>query len=253
MSVKGRDVWYEDSDFKQILEATGKQLQDDQRGPFKDRLEETATTFLQEFGFEKRDPPGDVTKRLETIASKAKALVQLTKLPQGASARTRLHAQATRYRSIRVRTHSLNAKGETEEHIGPSQFPTVEEAIKAVEALALYARQAAASESRKKKPKTDKKRNTGNAARQKFINDLAGLWSDTFNELPGGSVRSDTQKDNGPFIRFAQACHAPLQQQFPTLPVLSENAARAHYRKTGEARLKRYAKRIMERSDQKKI
>lgn len=229
-------MWYEDSDIEQILAAAGRGLQDNQRGPFVERLEDSAASFLQNFGFEKRDPPSAVTKRLDNIAAQSKRLVQLMKLPQAAAARTRLHAQATHYRGITVRTISPD---ESVERIRPSQFPSIEEAVKAVESLALYARDAAARERRQQKPEADKNRNKGNAARQMFFNDLAGIWVDTFNEMPGGSIRTDTKSNNGPFIRFAFACYEPLQRQFTSLPVLDENAARGHYRKTAEARLKR--------------
>lgn len=156
---------------------------------------------------------------------------------------------------MRVRTLSLNAKGEPEEHIEPSQFPTVEDAIKTVESLRLYAKQAADRE--RPKVKTDKKRYQGHAARQTFVNDLVGLWAEVFDELPGGSIKSDTQKENGPFVSFVLACHAPLERQFPKqkgkkgkgLDELNENAVRAHFRKSGVAKLKRYVNQTMAESD----
>lgn len=236
--MKGRGVWYEKSDFEQILKATGKQLRDDQRESFLERLEEIATAFLQDYGIQKRDPPHAVAKRLDTIASVAEKLVRLIKSTDGVSAKARLHAQAMFYRRMRVRTRFLNAKGEPEEHIEPSQFPTVEDAIRTIESLRLYATQAAARE--RPKVKTDKKRYQGNKARQTFVNNLAGLWAEVFEELPGASVNPTTGKPGGPFIRFLVACYMPLRREFPTLPELDEMAARAHYRRTAEARLKRY-------------
>lgn len=239
-------MWYEDSDFEQILKVAGKCLLVEGRTQLAERIEEIATAFLQDFGLEKRDPPHAVAKRLGTIASQADKLVRLTKLTDGASATMRLRRAAAYYQRIRVRTSSLDSKGESEEHIEPSGFPTVETAIKAVESLALYARYAFTDERRK--VKTDKKRHQGQAARQTFINNLAGLWSDMFDELPGASVNPATQKPGGPFIRFVMASYAPLRRQFPTLPALKENAARAHYRRTAEARLKRYVRQTMAES-----
>lgn len=229
-------MWYENSDIEQILTATGRGLQDDQRRQFVERLEESASSFLRDFGFEKRAPPSAVTKRLDNIAAQSKKLMQLMKLPEAAAALTRLDAQATYYRSIAVRTISPDG---SVEGIRPSEFPSIGEAVKAVESLALYARNAADRERGKQKPGTDKNRYKGNVARQTFINDLAGIWVDTFGEMPGGSIKTDAKSNNGPFIRFVLACYTPLQQQFTTLPVLDENAARGHYRKTAEARLKR--------------
>lgn len=249
--MKGRDVWYEKSDFEQILKVTRKCLPKERRTLFAERLEGYATAFLQDFAFEHRDPPHAVVKRLNNIATQARKLVRLAKLPQGASARMRLQGAANYYQSMSVRTSSPNSKGGREKHIKPCQFPTVETAIKAIESLGLYAGLAATREHRKIKTKADKKRHQGQAARRKFINDLAGLWSDMFEELPGTSVNPETRKPDGPFIRFVMACYAPLRREWATLPELNEHAVRAHYRRTAAARIKRYVKQTMAKSNSK--
>ncbi|MDT8383924.1 MAG: hypothetical protein RRB22_05875 [Gammaproteobacteria bacterium] len=234
-------IYYEKSDIDMILEKIGKPFPVTKRASFEERLDDCAGAFLQAFGAEKVDSPSVIVSSLGKIEKAAEKLVSLTKSPEGSSAVHRLRRRAAYYQKIRVTTQSLTTSGQLEEHIRPSEFHNVDQAIKAVKDLELYARTALADE--KKKIKVDKKRNKGQAARQTFVDDLAGLWSDMFDELPGTSTDSETgNKVSGPFVRFTLACYAPLLREQPTLPELKENSVRHHFRKSGVAKLKRLIK-----------
>jgi hypothetical protein len=238
---------YEKSDFDQILKKIGKPFPVIKRASFEERLDECAIAFLQGFGAEKADSPSAIVKRLDNIETTAKRLVSLTKSPEGSSAVLRLRRRATFYQKIRVTTQSLTSTGQLEERIRPSDFPNVELAIKAVESLVLYARSALADE--RKKVKTDKKRHKGKKALRNFVNDLAGLWSDMFDELPGASVDPRTGDSGGPFIRFIMACYAPLREEWTGLPELNEKKAHYHYRNSDVAKLKMREKMSVAKSD----
>lgn len=218
---------YEKADFEHILKATGKRLSKNEWSKFEEQLENAATAYLRGYRFEKKDPPHKIAKKLNTISNTAKKLTQL--IGTSYDVRTRLNIAALRSKRDK-----------------PCDAPSIiQAAIKSVEALALYANAAHTDELRKLKPKTDRNRNKGHVSRQRFVNDLAGIWSEAFGKLPGSSVNpntTNTTRAGGPFIRFLVACHTPLCRTLPGLPKLDVEAARAHYRRTAEANLKRYLK-----------
>lgn len=232
-----------ETDFADILKATGKQLPSRGQKKLKEQLNKCAIVFLQDYGAEKRDPPSTVKKRLDDIASAADKIIKLTKIRDGASARVRLNQAAENYQTIRVRTSRINKMGEREEYADPSPYPTVVTAIKAVEALWHYAKYASSDERRK--ITTTRNRNKGNVARKKFINALAAAWPNTPRQSPGTSVNPETGEVGGPFVRFVMACYKPLRREFPGLPALNETAIRNDLRRS------KPVKRI--KSSQKKI
>ncbi len=238
---------YEESEFDTILKKVGKPLPENKsRSDFEERLNDCAMFFLQNYGAEKADAPSVIRDRLKKIENKSKQLIDLTKGLESSSAVVRLRRQAAKYQKIRVTRKSLTPSGQLEEQIMPSDFSNVDEIIKGLKDLELYARVAAADEN--KKVGQGKKRHTGKVARQTFVNDLAGLWSDMFDELPGSSINPHTGEPGGPFIRFIMACYELLRNEWPMLPELDENAARYHSRKSGEAKLKRLVKSDMAKS-----
>ncbi len=240
-------VFYETTDFRQIEKCIGRDLSENH----KEQLEVYASAFLQDYASEKRTPTHAVVDRLDRIEAAAKKLLQLTRLPHGASAQALLRRTSTRYLNIRVVTTTLDSAGKTGEKYRPSEFSDVTKAIKGVKDLEVYARVAAEDERKKLKSNNDRKRHGGNRARQTFVNNLAGLWSEMFCKLPGASIDPVTGDAFGPFIAFVLECYRPLRRDWPTLPDMTANAARTHYRNTGEAKLKRWAKSDMGKSGKK--
>ncbi len=212
---------YEKADFEHILKATGKRLLKNKRSKFEKQLENAATAFLQDCCFEKKDPPHKIAKKLNAISNTAKKLTQL--IGTSYDVQTRLNVAALRSK----RTKPYDA---------PS---IIQAAIKSVEALAPFAHAARTDALRKLKPNTDRKRHKGKVSRQRFVENLAGIWFEAFGNLPVSSVNPNTLRAGGPFIRFVIACHTPLRRTLPGLPKLGVEAARAYYRRTAEARLKR--------------
>lgn len=246
--MSGIPVIYDKTDFEKIWDAVGKGLPKDE-SYCAERIETYGRAFLQNFADEKREPPHAIVKRLAAIGKKAEDLAELTKLPRGASALVRLHQSSARYRKMVVTTQiARNADGHVTEHERASTFLEIEAILKAVKDLTLYAKVALAEE--RKRIKSDPKRHAGHVARQIFVNDLAGLWVDMFDELPGSSIVRG--KEDGPFIRFVLACYEPLHRQSQAIPKLKAAAARAHYRNSGIARLKRYVDQDMVKSNLKK-
>ncbi len=152
----------------------------------------------------------------------------------------RLNRSAARYKKICVTSQTQSSNGQLETITRSNDFTDVVTVIKAIKHLELYAHAALTDENKKVSP--DKKRHKGQKARQHFVNDLAGLWSDIFNELPGASRNPDTGDIGGPFIRFILACHEPLRNEFPMLPKLNETSALHHYRASATAKIKRLVK-----------
>ncbi len=215
---------YEKADFEHILKATGKRLLKNKRSKFEEQLENAAIDFLQCCCSDRKDPPHKIVKKLNAISKTAKKLSQL--IGTSYDLRTRLNFAALLFKAAK-----------------PCDVPgIIQAAITSVETLALYADAAHADALRKLKPNTDRKRNNGRVSRQRFVNNLAGVWCEAFGELPGSSVNPHTLEAGGPFIRFLVACHTPLCRTLTELPKLGVEAARAHYRRTAEARLKRYLK-----------
>lgn len=248
---EGASMIYQKSDFDQIIEKIKKPFPESKRTEFEDLLNKYATAFLQGFGAEGNDSPSEVVKQLKSIEKSAKALIGLTKLPDGSSAVVRLRHQAARYQEIRVIRQSSTSSGQHEEHITPSDYLSVELAIKAIKNIELYALAALADE--KKKVGVDKKRHKGRKALQIFVNDLAGLWPNIFDEPPGTSVNPITHKAGGPFIRFTLACYEPLRNEYAMLPELDEQKVRYYYRESDVAKLKQNVKTSLEKSDLKKM
>ncbi len=234
---EGAYVIYTETDFAEILTEVGKQLPTEKQGEFKERLEECAIMFLQNYGSEKRAPPSAIAKQLKAIGNTAKKLTKLTKAADGA--RRQLHQAALRYQTMSVTTTFVNENRHIENKIEKSSYPSVEDATKAVKVIELYANIAYDNVQKKIKLNTDRMRNKGHASRQQFVNDVAGIYSDMFGELPGASLNPETGRPGGPFIRFLIACYTPLHREFPTLPKLSEPAALTHYRRSAIAKLKR--------------
>lgn len=55
---------------------------------------------------------------------------------------------------------------------------------------------------------------SGPVARTVFVKELAHLWWDAKGTIAGASVDPYSGKIGGPFVRFALACHQPLETRF---------------------------------------
>lgn len=236
------------------------------KSQLRQRLDEIAGQLVHNRFWQNKPTSTMVLKRLRAIECKMGALLELLPDIDEPSAnldhlnidvRSCLTAQAQLYgkgiggyKDMPPQSWSMGAT--FVDYRGTEKLDSVISGVKLLHEWCLGARQRQERRAKAQGRPTQRggARHKGDKAMQQFINDLADLWSDTVEELPGCSIPAGGGEPRGPFVLFVKAVRDILLKKFTPedkieLPNLYEDlrdlttdAIRGRFKKTPGARLK---------------